>query len=220
LQHTYVYEFFKDFTAPVVALVGITVTGTVATLGLQSFEKFKREKIEERRIEVSIDALALAYEAKYVFESIRARARSNDEDDGGVIVEGNVQVKLRDGQRAAYVVLKRLRTHEDFFESAYRLQPRFMAVFGADTDKIFHLLYDARTTLQTTATVLFEHEALELDRDDVQGKEDRRRFRDVIFRGPTEEKIGDAISDKLDDFRIKIEGICRPVIDHQYRKHL
>jgi hypothetical protein len=137
LQHTYFYELFKDFTAPVVALLGITVTGTVAALGLKSFEKFKREKIEERRIEVSIDALALAYEAKYVFESIRARVRSNDEDDGGVILEGDVQVRLRDGQRAAYVVLKRLRTHEDFFESAYRLQPRFMAVFGADTIRSF-----------------------------------------------------------------------------------
>jgi hypothetical protein len=45
----------------------------LAIVGLRTFGKWKREKIEEKRIDVAIEALAIAYEAQLVFERIRSR---------------------------------------------------------------------------------------------------------------------------------------------------
>jgi hypothetical protein len=44
----------------------------IAFQGLRTFGKWRREKIEEKRIEVAIDALAAAYKSKQIFEHIRA----------------------------------------------------------------------------------------------------------------------------------------------------
>jgi hypothetical protein len=40
------YDLFKDFAAPVVAFIGVLVTGGLALKGLNSFERWRREKIE------------------------------------------------------------------------------------------------------------------------------------------------------------------------------
>src|SRR5262249_6829400 len=48
-------------------------TATIAFFGLRSFRRWKREKIEEKRIDAAINVLAIAYEVKFVFDTIRAR---------------------------------------------------------------------------------------------------------------------------------------------------
>ena len=53
-------------------LIGFAITIGVAAGGYQTFSRWKRQKIEERRIETAIDALALAYESKIVFRAIRS----------------------------------------------------------------------------------------------------------------------------------------------------
>jgi hypothetical protein len=222
LEHTYVYEFFKDFAAAVVALVGITVTGTMAGLGLRSFAKFKREKIEERRIEVALDALALAYESKFVFQMIRARAFSSDEHEGGsdvnYSVPGGIKVQLRTTQLSPYAVLKRIESSAEFFERVRRIEPRFMAVFGAETEQIFADFYSARTQLEAAVGQLFEMERIEYDDDDELTTGQVRELKELIYRGPTEIKEKDKIGDLTDGFRMRIEAICRPIVDHQYGK--
>ena len=67
------YQPLKDFVPSIVALLGLGLTAVIAIAGFKSFGRWKREKIEERRIEVALDALAIAYEARFRFESIRSR---------------------------------------------------------------------------------------------------------------------------------------------------
>jgi hypothetical protein len=215
------YDTVKDFAAPGVALIGIIVTGTMAGLGLRSFSKFKREKIEERRIELAIDALALTYESRFVFDTIRARAirRHEYEDAADEIAEGiQVPVLIREGQRGAYAVMKRIQAQGDFFEKLYKIEPQFMAVFGPKTSEIFSMVYSARTELQASAEQLFEMGLAENDSEGQPSREEKRKLREVIFRGPTETKEKDKIGDLVDGFRTRIETICRPVVDHQYGK--
>jgi hypothetical protein len=209
----------KDFAAPSVALVGIIVTGTMAGLGLKSFAKFKREKIEERRIEVALDALTLAYETKFVFETIRARAilSREYEDAADENLSGDIRVSIRTGQRGAYAVMKRVEANEEFFERILKIEPRFMAVFGAETENIFTSLYSARAQLANAAEQLFDIGRVE-DDDDERTREERRGLRELIFRGPAEKKEKDKIGDLVDGFRIRIETICRPIVDQQYGK--
>jgi hypothetical protein len=222
VQHTYLYEFFKDFTAPVIALVGIAVTGTVAGLGLRSFAKFKREKIEERRIEVALDALTLAYESKFVFQAIRARAFTSDEHEDGsdesYAVPGGIKITLREVQHGPYAVLKRIQNRSEFFERVVEIEPRFMAVFGAETEQIFARLYSARTQLEAAAGQLFEMGRIEYDPDDEFSRNQLREMKDLVYRGPTESKEKDRIGDLVDGFRMEIEAMCRPIVDHQYGK--
>ncbi|TQF27644.1 hypothetical protein UNPF46_30505 [Bradyrhizobium sp. UNPF46] len=222
MQHTYLYEFFKDFTAPVVTLIGIAVTGTVAVLGLKSFAKFKREKIEERRIEVALDALTLAYESKFVFQSIRARAFTSDEHEDGsdesYAVPGGIKIQLREAQRSPYAVLKRIQNSAEFFDRVTKIEPRFMAVFGAETEQIFSRLYSARTQLEAAAGQLFEMGRIEYDDDDAFSRDQLREIKEIVYRGPTESKDKDKIGDLADGFRTQVEAICRPIVDHQYGK--
>jgi hypothetical protein len=51
----------------VLTIVGFFVTCGIAYFGFRTFERWKREKIEEKRIDIAIEALALAYDSKEVF---------------------------------------------------------------------------------------------------------------------------------------------------------
>jgi hypothetical protein len=65
------YDVLKDFSAPVLTVIGFIITIAIAVAGFQSFERWRREQIEGRRIEVALDLLALSYES-FVFDTIRS----------------------------------------------------------------------------------------------------------------------------------------------------
>jgi hypothetical protein len=67
------YVLLRDLTSTGIAALGVITTSAFAIVGLRTFGKWKREKIEEKRMDVAIDALAIAYEAQLVFERIRSR---------------------------------------------------------------------------------------------------------------------------------------------------
>jgi hypothetical protein len=55
----------------VLTIIGFLMTLGIAVGGFRTFGRWKREKIEERRIEIALEALSIAYEAEGVFETIR-----------------------------------------------------------------------------------------------------------------------------------------------------
>ena len=180
-------------------------------------------RVEERRIGVAIDALALVYESKFVFQAIRARGIRHYEYEGGSQGEwedddspAQIRIAQREGQRGAYAVLKRIEAQEEFFEKVYKLEPLFMAVFGAKSDEIFSRLYSAKVQIETAAQELFDDERVEHDPEDEGGQKRRHDLRELIFRSTGEQKGKDQVGDLLDDFRNKIEAICRPVVETQY----
>jgi hypothetical protein len=61
------YGVLRDFAAPVLTIIGFGITVAFGIAGFRTFRKWKREQIEERRIETAIEALSLAYQSKYVF---------------------------------------------------------------------------------------------------------------------------------------------------------
>ena len=52
-------------------IAGLLLTGGIATFGFRTFERWRREKLEEKRIDVAFDALTVAYQTKFVFQIIR-----------------------------------------------------------------------------------------------------------------------------------------------------
>jgi hypothetical protein len=61
------------------SIVGFVVTIAIAYFGFRTFERWKREKIEEKRIDIAIEALALAYDTQEGFGAIRSAMSSGDE---------------------------------------------------------------------------------------------------------------------------------------------
>jgi hypothetical protein len=58
--------------AQLFTIAGFIVTIGIAVGGFRTFARWKREKLEERRIEVALEVLAITYESKYVFDQIRS----------------------------------------------------------------------------------------------------------------------------------------------------
>ena len=53
-------------------IADFAITIGIAWTGFRTFERWRREKIEEKRIDTAVEALALAYESKFVFDNIRS----------------------------------------------------------------------------------------------------------------------------------------------------
>jgi len=53
-------------------IVGFVITILIAIGGFRSFERWRKEKIEEKRIDTAVDALVLLREMKWVFDNIRS----------------------------------------------------------------------------------------------------------------------------------------------------
>ena len=213
------YDVWKDFAGPAVTLIGFAVTTTLAIVGLNTFGRWKKEKIEEKRIDVAIEALACAYEAKFVFEAIRFRL-VRDYEYQDMNLNGDSVIVLderRKNQGGPYAVLKRLEHHEEFFERVRKLEPKFMAVFGGDTEEIFSLLFGAKSTVVSTAEALIDEYRVELDATDTEGRERRKRWRSIVFASPGKIEPDDDVGTKVLEFKSLIEKRCRPIVDREFR---
>jgi hypothetical protein len=195
-------------------IMGMIITTTIAIAGFRTFGRWQREQIEARKIELSLEALSLAYESKAVFDHIRTRVFYKGE--GADVPEKLEESPEHKRQREPFfAVLKRIEASNDYFKRIWALQPKFIAVFGEKTEEIFDHLHKARRDIEVTASVVvFEDEPF--DPNDPAYKEDLKRYRTTIF-GPMRRGDADPVAEKLDDFRKRIDQLCRPVVDRTYR---
>ena len=187
-------------------IIGMAITLFIAIGGFRTFDRWKREKLEERKMEVAFDMLAVAYEAKFVFDHIRRPTSFSYEwaDMPEDISETEDQRKSR-GE--FYAILKRINLNKDYFERVWKLQPRCMAMFGASVEEIFLLLHRARREVEVAAQMFASKMHLS---DDMRAKLEH----DVWEMG---EPAADRVGKKLADFRTRTEGLCKPIIDRDLR---
>jgi hypothetical protein len=208
------YTVLKDFATPVLTIIGFGITVTFGIAGFRTFGKWKREQIEERRIETSIEALSLAYESKYVFEFIRSSMVSDYEWADMPKVEGEDEGK-RQQKGSIYAVLRRMRLNKDFFERAYKLQPKCMAMFGNEAEVVFNMMHRARGDIEVSCASLIwrvqHYEPGERDQNDAFYAQCRRD----VWEMHDEDK--DKVGAKLNEFRDKMEKLFRPVVDRKFR---
>ena len=212
------YQLLKDFVPSAVAMLGLVLTGIIAIAGFRSFSRWKREKIEERRIEVALDALAIAYEAGFRFEGIRSTILREDEyaDIDAPSKNSSRFIVHREGQRSPYAVLKRMQSSHDFFKRVFDIEPKFMAIFGAETEEIFAQLYDAKQMVETSAQALYEEARIEHDPLDQDARERMRQLRRVIFASKGKIEAQDKVGQKVLEFKRRIEALCRPIVDQTF----
>ena len=198
----------------VFTLAGLLMSGIVSFLGLRTFGKWKREKLEERRLEVAYEALTIAYESEMVFDDIRRRLVY--EYEWADMPKEGLSAKEVEHRRSFYGIIRRMERHTGFFERVLVLQPKFMAVFGKQTEAIFHTLHKARHSIQVAIEMLIELDEPRAGTDEwdlvLQMRSD---IWDHASSGVKEPK---RVTKMLEEFRAEIETLCAPLINAEYKK--
>jgi hypothetical protein len=193
----------------VLTLIGLAITVCIAVGGFRTFGRWRNEKLEENRIAVALEAAAIAFEAKYVFDNIRSPMSFGYEWEE--LPKDRFKGEAEWSAKGAYFAVgKRVRDNKEFFERVFKLQPKCMAAFGKGCEDIFMLLHRARREIEVASQMLTwrdnfspdMHAKLEQDIWDSSGVE------------PEKDRVGK----KLIEFREKMEALCEPVIGGAYRK--
>lgn len=116
------------------AIFGLIMSGIISFLGLRTFDKWQREKVHERKLEVAFEALTLAYESGMVFDDIRRRlVRPYEWAD--MASEGMSKEQIERSQ-STYAIINRISRHNDFFDRVLKVQPKLNHVLGMFTVRI------------------------------------------------------------------------------------
>src|SRR5579862_323348 len=188
-------------------IIGFAITIIIAVGGFRTFNRWKREKLEERKIEIAFEALSIAYETKFIFETIRNPMTYSYEWDDMPQIAGESD-NDRSNRGTSYAIFKRMERNKDFFERLWKLQPRFMAVFGSETEDIFFKLHQARRYVEVSAQMLVRRR----DGDIGELNDNRRRQREQweadIWTGMDAVTPGlDRVGHGLDAFKTGIERL-------------
>lgn len=178
-------------------IIGFVITILIAIAGFRSFERWRKEKIEEKRIDTAVDALVLIREMKWVFENIRSPMSFDYEWKDMPEMPGENEDKRR-SRGPFYAVLKRIEGHRDFFNRAWKLQIRCGALFGQKAEDALLLLQKARREVEVSAGMLMRNSVPE-----VRTESDKRtwdKFRTDVWAGYSEvTDLRDTVSEKLDE---------------------
>ena len=197
-------------------IFGFFITAVIAISGFRTFERWKREKLEERRMEVALDGLSIAYESTYVFGHIRSILTSPDElKEATSRFEGGTDA-VRQKVGPFFVVIQRIRHYQDFFDRLWKLQPRCMAVMGASAESIFNLVHMARKEIEISVETLSGNAIDPPDEKTDHYRELLAQCRRNIWNQGEHEKEKDLVGKSLGEFRSRMEGLCRPIIDRNY----
>jgi hypothetical protein len=192
-------------------VAGLVLTGVLGFFGLRTLDRWRREKIEEKKVDLAMDALSLAYEAKGVFESIRARMVSSSEWADMEEMPGEDE-RERSRRGSYYAIMRRIQFHRGFFERAWAMQPRCMALFGAEAEEAFAQLQKARHYIELACEMLTAHVK--------QPKDDEplwfQLHADIWGPQSTNAKDPHRVDRMLDEFRTGIERLCRPTLNSKW----
>jgi hypothetical protein len=196
-------------------IVGFIITISIAVGGFRTFSRWRREKIEEKRIDTAIETLALVYESKFIFDHIRSEMSFPYEWED--MPEGYGVEADKNARGPFYAILKRIDGQKEFFERAWKIQVRCTALFDPNVEEVFLLMHRARREIQVSAEMLFRDPRPSVETPD--NLETWNRFRaDVWPAYGSRAKGGDRVGQKLSEFTGKMESLCRPIIDREYGK--
>lgn len=126
-----------DFVGGIGAVAGVIAVVWAARKGASTFQQWRVQKIEERRIHLAEQILALAYKLEEAFEQIRfpspignegSEALANMEASG--LVGENADVELRSRLMPSQLAVDRIRQRQALFDELSDLIATSRAVFG------------------------------------------------------------------------------------------
>ena len=154
--------------------------------------------------------LAIAYEAQFIFANIRGPMAYPYEwaDMPEFISETADQ---RSARGTFYATLSRIAANKDYFERLWKLQPRCMAMFGAQVADAFMLLHRARREVEVAAQMLASPGRK-------FGDEMRSKLEHCVWDTGDFEPEKDEVGKKLKEFRMQAEVLCKPIISSGFKR--
>ncbi len=200
----------------VLTIAGFVITIIIAVGGFQSFGRWQRQKIEEKRIDTAIDALVLIREMIWVFDNIRSPMAFDYEWKDMPEIASEEEDKRR-SRGSFYTILKRIEGHRDFFDRAWKLQIRCGALFGQRAEDALLLVQKARREVEVSAGMLMRDSSPQVRTED--NTRTWEKFRTDVWAGYGEAMgVRDTVSEKLQECSRTVEAICRPAVDRQFGK--
>lgn len=199
-----------------IAISGLVLTALIAIFGFRSFGRYRREKLEDRRIEIAFDALSLAYETKFIFQHIRGIMSHGYEWDDMPRRDGETEDR-RSRRGPYYATFKRIQQNKDFFDKVWKLQPKCMAVFGKGIEDTFIKLHQARRNIEVAAQMLAERVDDPFESTDGSTRELYEQMRRDLWDHGNYQKERDSVGKLLEDFERELEAKAKPIIDQKYR---
>ena len=198
-------------------LIGFAITVGIAGFGFRSFRRWRRERLEEKRIEIAFETLALAYESKHIFEDIRSPMSFPHEWAEMPLIPGETD-QDRQARGPFYAILSRIDRHKDFFDQLVKLLPRFMAMFGADNENVFIKCFQARRYIEVSASALMRDTTERGEWNEARRQRRQRYEADIWGLVPDEAPELDRVSRLLSEFQTEIRDICSPVVGSHSKK--
>lgn len=164
-----------------------------AYIGRNTFSDWKRQKQEERRIEVAERTLTLAYRLRYDFHSVRTPLIDQNEldeadsvlrqDSGDWWDQQSDELKRR--ARTAQAIMNRLRRHHDDWQKIWELKPLALAFFGTAAEQHLDQFWQQYRSLLLDAESYADLSG--------RGDESSKLARETLFQQCEESRITQAI---------------------------
>jgi hypothetical protein len=197
----------------VLTIIGFLITIGIALGGFETFGRWRRQKIEERRIDLAFEALSLAHESTFVFGRIRNLHGFEGEWKNMPIKEGESQ-EDRNSRGGSYAILRRLNADANYFERVGLFQPKAIAAFGATAEAAFAHLTKAHDLVNDAAIQFTWQLPVNPEKKSKEDFAMRMRLRGHLWAGFQEPDI---VEQELVAFRSTMEDLFRPVIERQFR---
>lgn len=216
-----------DWTAVGAMLSGIgTILGACAVIyaarkGSDTFQQWRRQKHEERRIHLAEQILALAYKLKQVIRSIRSPMMMAGEI---VAVEANLREKgviddsTPEGAKGFLITaqgtLSRSEQFRDDWNKLVDTMPTAKAIFGDEVEQQLNEFWNQRHEIIAAAQNYARIRDLPTEvREDLIKKEIARKekLEKVLWFG-FGENGADAVAEAVDDAVVTLENLLLPII--------
>lgn len=144
-------------------LVGAGVVIYAARVGANTFTAWKRQKVEERRMDAAERILTLAYRLRYNFADVRRRgifgyetAAAEQKLDGAMPEWRNREKSEQERLTTAQTILNRLTGHRADWEQAWELKPVALALFGPEVEADLHRFWEQYVAIEVSAATYAE----------------------------------------------------------------
>lgn len=223
-----------DWTATGSMLSGLgTIGGAIvvffaAKIGKDTFTDWKRQKIEERRIDLAEAALTLAYKLQGAIGSIRgpfafagevAAAEANLREQS--LLTDQTPEAQKGSLSQAQTTLNRITRFGDLYDTLAELRPSTRAVFGAEVEGTL-AVFDDVTRRVRAAALGYARTGREPYANEVLARRDlerRERYEQILWEDSEVDDNGELVEDKIKkavaDAVERLENLFRPYLQGQ-----
>jgi hypothetical protein len=196
------------------AWAGVGAVIYAASKAENVFAAWKRQKLEERRMDTAERMLSLTYEFEFGIPAIRAPFSSalEMEEAKKELVLAGFDLENLGGSRninnliTAQVALSRIKQQSGSAEALFKTLPLAKVFFGEPASEMLRSLMAVRTKIMAAASTFSR----------LNVGQDGSRYELILWFGG-DENGEDLIADEVADLKSQIEELLLPVLRHEYR---